>query len=56
MTNKIGLIGLSSVDIVGMVSEARPRKIGFWEYRLSHDKSRGKGVRRIVDTVLAATI
>ncbi len=49
-----GPTGVSPDDIVRMVSEARPDKIGFWEYRLSHDRSGGLGIKMIADCIEAA--
>jgi hypothetical protein len=51
-----GPTGASPDDVVAMVGEARPNKLGFWEYRLGHDMSRGrKGVKMIADSIVAAT-
>jgi hypothetical protein len=50
-----GPTGASPDDVVAMVGEAQPNKLGFWEYRLGHDMSRGrKGVRMIADSIAAA--
>jgi len=48
-----GPTGVSPEDVVMMVGEARPRKLGFWEYRLNHDHSRWKGVKMIADSIAA---
>lgn len=49
-----GHTGVSPDDIVRMVGEAKPDKIGFWEYRLNHDRSRWLGLKMIVDSIVAA--
>lgn len=49
-----GPTGVVPDDMVRMVGEAKPRKIGFWEYRLNHDHSGGLGLKMIVDSIVAA--
>ena len=49
-----GPTGVSPDDVVRMVGEARPNKLGIWEYRLNHDRSGGLGVKMIADCIEAA--
>lgn len=49
-----GSTGIAPDDIVRMVSEARPNKLGFWEYRLNHDNSGGLGLKMIADCIRSA--
>jgi hypothetical protein len=49
--------GVSPDDIVRIVSESHCQRLGFFEYRLNHDKSEGKlGVKMIVDSIVGWAI
>ena len=48
-----GPTGVSPDDVVKMVGEAKPNKLGFWEYRLNHDHSGLLGLKMIADSIAA---